>query len=304
MARRFVRCAAAAIVTLGLAGTAAADPPTEQQIKSAIGAAIGKSFSDAAAGIAGCEDARALLTPGSPAWLGFYIEQCLATVSEPGGVMGGARCPHYQKQVEIWRSSPPPVAPGEEDTAISRVKAFRQARESLANYCTPGASPKPPESPDALVIPVTTKDATLQTQEGLTYTLPAGYGVSSFNPDSGLALLRDPAADLILRVERKGLNDRFTASSNYPDKETMPSGAVLQWEYQEFIPGSKHYVLYGRVTLPNAYVVLGISTGSKSGDKSVDKDTGLVLFRKIAGSVRITGPRCIGDCKPGVLKPS
>jgi len=256
MIRRIGLCLAIAATMLVGALPAVAETPIEDALMSATGKAFADSlFKDSAAGIAGCESARKLIKPGMPAYLNFYIERCLATVAEPGGVMGGARCPHYRKVIAIWKATPPPIDRKDEDAAIS-------------------------------------------------YPLPRGFGVKSFNPDSGLAMLRDPAADLDLRVERKGLNDRFTRGSNYPDKETMPSGAVLAWEYIEFIPGSGSYVLYGRVTLPAAYVVLGISTGSRSGVKSVDKEAGLAAFRAIARGVKVIGPRrCIGNCGPGTVKP-
>ena len=305
MIRRIGLCLAIAATMLVGALPAVAETPIEDALMSATGKAFADSlFKDSAAGIAGCESARKLIKPGMPAYLNFYIERCLATVAEPGGVMGGARCPHYRKVIAIWKATPPPIDRKDEDAAISRARYLRNAKEEVARYCTTGASPPPKYDPEAMLIQPLAAGGRIQTQEGLSYPLPRGFGVKSFNPDSGLAMLRDPAADLDLRVERKGLNDRFTRGSNYPDKETMPSGAVLAWEYIEFIPGSGSYVLYGRVTLPTAYVVLGISTGSRSGVKSVDKEAGLAAFRAIARGVKVIGPRrCIGNCGPGTVKP-
>jgi hypothetical protein len=303
MLRKFASGLAVSCVVFAASGSAVAQQSLERQLLSATGNALIKSIQeDSKAGVAICEDARKLIVPGSPAFLNFYIERCLAAVVEPGGVMGGARCPHYEKAIAIWRASPPKVDPAEEDEAIKRAKMLRQAVEDSARYCTPGASPRAFADPEAMAIPPT-PGATLETQEGLAYALPPGFGVKSFDPDSGLAILRDPVADLILRVERKGLNDASARSLNYPDRETMPSGAVLAWEYNELIQGSGSYVLYGRVTLTNAYVVLGVTTGAKSAEKSVDKSAGLELFRKIAGSVHVIGPRrCIGECGPGKLQ--
>lgn len=302
--RSGLRLAIAAALLLG-APPAVAETPIEHALLSATGKAFADFlFKDPAAGIAGCQSARQLIKPGMPAYLNFYIERCLATVAEPGGVMGGARCPHYRKVIAIWKATPPPIDRKDEDAAISRAGYLRDAKREVARYCTAGASPPPRYDPDAMLIQPRAAGGLLQTQEGLSYPLPRGFGVRSFDPDSGTASLRDPAADLDLRVARKGLHDRFTRESDYPNRETFKSGTVLAWEYIEFIAGSGSYVMYGRVTLPTAYVELGISTGAKSGIKSVDKEASLDLFRAIARGVKVTGPRrCIGNCGPGVVKP-
>lgn len=257
-----------------------------------------------AAGIAACEDARKLIVPGSPAYLNFYVASCLAKVAERPGVRGGARCPHFRDQIAIWQASPPPIDPNEEDEAIVRARHLRNAKEEVARYCTPGAMMPPPYNPEAMLIPPT-PGGTIETQEGLAYALPAGFGVRSFDPDNGAAGLRNPQTDWAMSVTRTALNDSFTSSRDYPNRETMASGAVLDWEYRDIIPGAGSYVVFGRVTLPTAYVALGIATGAKSATKSVDQPTGLEAFRTIAGSVRVVSPRrCIGECGPGELKPN
>ena len=300
LGRRLATFAALLLVT----GPAAAETPLERQLMAATGKAfVEVLFGTPAAAIAICESARKLIVPGSPAYSNFQIERCLAAVSEPGGVRGGARCPHYRKQIAIWRASPPPIDRKDEDAAIRRAGFLRFAKEEVAQHCTPGAAAPPRYDPEAMLIQPRTAGGRLETREGLAYRIPPGFGVKSFDSDGGLALLRDPVADLLLRVERTGLNDRFTHASNYPNRETMPSGAVLTWEYKEFIRGSGSYVMYGRVTLPTAYVVLSIMTGSRSPSKSVDQAVGLEAFRALARNVKVIGPRrCIGECGPGVLK--
>lgn len=300
LGRRLATFTALLLVT----GPAAAETPLERRLMEETGKAfVEVLFGTPAAAIAICESARKLIVPGSPAYSNFQIERCLAAVSEPGGVRGGARCPHYRKQIAIWRASPPPIDRKDEDAAIRRVGYLRFAKEEVAKFCTAGAVPPPRYDPEAMLIQPRAAGGRLETQEGLAYRLPPGFGVKSFDPDSGFAHLREPATDLLLRVERTGLNDRYAHASNYPNREAMPSGAVLTWEYKEFIKGSGSYVMYGRVTLPTAYVVLGISTGARSGSKSVDQAVGLEVFRAIARTVKVIGPRrCIGECGHGVLK--
>ncbi len=287
-----------------LAVDAAADEPDlEQELRMATGKAVAAVIFDSqAAAVAICEDARKLIRPDSPAYLGFHIERCLAAVAELPGVNGGERCPHYRAEIAIWQASPPPVDPSQEDAAIAEARFLREAKADLAKYCSPGTEPPPPRDPNAMLIQPLA-GGVLETQEGLVYSLPSGFGVSRFDPDSGAADLRDPNSDVVISVTRKGRSDRFTSSSDYPQRETMPSGAVLAWEYTEFVPGSGVYVLFGRVTLPDAYVVLGSATGPTSTSHSVDKAVGLQAFRAIAATVRVAGPRrCIGECGPGALK--
>lgn len=294
----------AALLSLPGVHAVAGEPDLEQELKAATGRAVGAVIFDTqAAAIAICEDARKLILPDSPAYLNFHIERCLAAVAEPPGVNGGERCPHYRAEIAIWQASPPPIDPNQEDAAITEARFLREAKAEVAKYCSPGVEPPPPRDPKAMLIEPS-PGGVLETLEGLAYALPDGFGVSRFDPDSGAADLRDPASDVIISVARKGLNDHFTSTSDYPQRETMASGAVLAWEYIEFIPGSGSYVLYGRVTLPGAYVVLGGTTGLTSTRSSVDKEAGLAAFRAIAATVRVTGPRrCIGECGPGALKP-
>lgn len=299
MIRWFALCLAALIAT---APAAFAYPPEEKVVVLQVGEAIGISiFQTPEAAVDACEAARKLIKPSAPKYLAFHVERCLGLVVEDGGVKGGKRCPHYKNALAIWKASPAPVDPNDEDAALSRAKFVREMKEEVAAYCTPGAAPPKKRDPNAMTL-APRAGATLETMEGLSYALPDGFGVASFDPDSGLANLRNPATGLGLRIERVALNSS-EAKDSYPQKEVTPAGTRWEWEYKEFIPGSGFYVIYGKVTLANAVVVLGASDERKESKKGIDKDVGLALFRKIAESVRVTGPRkCIGECGPGTLK--
>lgn len=100
----------------------------------------------------------------------------------------------------------------------------------------------------------------------------------------------------------------------------MAATAICEDARKLIVPGSRAYLNFHlercqaafaepgkdpeRSALPDAFVVLNMSTGAKSNAKSVDKTAGLEAFRVVAASEDVIGPRrCVGECEPGALKP-
>lgn len=275
-------------------------PPAEAALMAETGkAVVARLTNSREAAMAICEASRGLITPASPKYLAFYPERCLATFAEEGGVMGGARCPHYASAIATWTVSPPPIDRSDEDAALDRARFLRQIKSDYAAYC--GANPPGPLKFDAnamLMVPMS--GAVLRTQEGLSYALPAGFGVRSFDPITGAANMRNPITNADLNVARQNRNTGYTAEHGYADKETVAPGVELEWEYVDFLPGVSSYVMHGRVALPTAYI--SINLGNLKAAAGIDKTEGLAAMRTIAKSVKVTGPRlCIGECKAGSL---
>lgn len=301
---RHLSAAVAFIAAAGFSGAAFAYPPEESAMLSFTGKAMVASFTqghDAAMAI--CESSRASLTAQSPKYLAFYIERCLATFAETGsvngGVDGGKRCPHYERAIAIWRATPPPLDRNDEDSAIGRARFLREIKEDYAAYCgaNPPGKPKPPAATAMVVPPMA--DATVTTGEGISYALPAGFGVRMWDPDTGAAHLRNPVTGDDFSVMRQS-SDWAVKMGALPEKETVAPGVAMEWEYVEFLPGAKSYVMHARVPLPMATISIG--AGNLAAPAGIDKAAGLAALRAVAKSVKIIGPRqCIGDCKAGTV---
>ncbi len=292
--------------SLAMAGTvllavpsAWAYPPAEETVIAAtVKAELKGIFESPQAGAAACEAARSLIAAGAPKYLAMHVERCLGLVTPAGA--HAERCAHYQSALAIWKASPAPIDLDDDDSGIVRAQFVREMKQDVAAGCNEADKPADTD-PDRLLI-APKAGAVLTTQEGLSYALPDGFGVRSFDPDSGLANLRNPTTHMIIRVERSSLHSASTIALKFPEREILAPGVLLEWDYKEFLPGTGAYVLYGRITLPTAYVVLGVTTYGKSSPKGVDKATGLSVLHRIAQTVRVTGPRrCIGECGPGRL---
>lgn len=283
------------VVTLLTAGVASASPDLEKEMLTATGKAFAKVlFGTAEEARAECEAGRAQLKPGSPKFLAAYVEACLAlTVAKPGTEKKPATCPYYRRAIDIWRKTPPPKA--EDEVALKRARQVKQWKESLSTNCPEAglvaAKPKP------IAVPA---GATVETLEGISYVMPAGWMVEKFDDVDGHGYFKQAEAGLGLLVERRAVTD----VGEYTQSEVLKSGRSFEWVHREFIDGSGFYVFYARVKFDTAIVNIGLSATGKENKSGIDKDTALTLARNLAESVKLLGPRrCIGDCGPGKITP-
>jgi hypothetical protein len=131
----------------------------------------------------------------------------------------------------------------------------------------------------------------LETQEGISYLVPDGWTVKQFY-GAGSALLTDSSRNYHMAIKRSGLQDKEL----YTNKETLPSGLVLEWKHYELLKGWG-LVMTARARLSAGFVELHVTTLKGS----VDKGFGLKLIRGVADSVKIVGKPCIGNCGPGKI---
>lgn len=267
-------------------------PPDEKAMVSSLGNAIGQMITGTQeTARAACEAGRTQLTDQSPKYLGAYVEACYAFTAAPlGPGKKPASCAYYQRALQIWKDNPPPK--DDDESRISRAKRRKDWRKFAEENCpeTAASKAKPvsvPHVPGGIV----------DTAEGLSFELPDGWSVKSFDEVTGSAFLVGPD-DYSMGVSRDGLS----GYSEYPDKESLPDGRELQTEYKPFLDKTTNMVLYSRVMLKDECVRIGI-TRLKAKDVGVEKDRGFAWLRAVASSVKITGPRrCIGDCPPGKVR--
>ncbi len=292
-----IRFLALALAVLAAASSAYAYPKLEGRMIDATAEALMKnSFrNDAAGARAECETAKALLTAKTPKYLTAYSEICFAFATPVDGTGGQKqRCPNYLRAIDIWRTSPPPM--DDEDDALERAGLLNSWKSFAAKTCgVPLASARTDMGPITSIAP----GSRLKTQDGLSYVVPEGWIVDSFDETEGFAMLSHAARQVVMRAARVSLKD----TGDYSDKTALPGGRTLEWKYIEFISKSGAYVMYGRAKLNGAAIELGMITGKGApSGASVDKDFALETMTAIAASAKVEGKRaCIGNCGPGEI---
>lgn len=284
-----IRFLALALAVLAAASPAYAYPKIEDRMIDATAEALKINLfgKEAARARAECETAKALLTAKTPKYLTAYSELCFAFATPVDGTGGQKqRCPYYLRAIDIWRTSPPPM--DDEDDALKRARLLNSWKSFAAKDCgVPLASARTDMGPVTSIAP----GSRLKTQDGLSYVVPEGWIVDSFNETEGFAMLSHAARQVIMRVARGSLND----TGDYSDKTALPGGRALEWKYT----GS----MFGRAKLSGAAMEFGMITGKGApSGASVDKDFALETLTAIAASAKVEGKRaCIGNCGPGEI---
>jgi len=267
-----------------LAGPAQALPPIEKEVETVIAKAVIETIDgkiDAARAV--CEGWRARLPEGSPKYLNAYFEACLAYAAAPAGPgVKPVACPHYQRAVQIWRETPPPK--DAEDSRLRRARDMKLWREAAVMHCPADpAAAKPAAIPD---IP----GGIVETQEGISFELPAGWSVAEFNDAIGATDLKGPD-DHRLFMERM-----TSAVPAYSEVEKLPDGREFQTDFNQ-----EYNMLLARVILKDGVVRFAFR---RKGSGVVEKERAVGWVRAIASSVKVLGPRrCIGECPPGTVRP-
>lgn len=267
-----------------LAGPALAVPPAEKEFDSLIAKTVIKTMGNTPeAAPAVCEEWRARLPEGSQKYLNAYFEACLGYAAAPAGPgVKPAACAHYQRAVQIWRETPPPK--DEEDSRLRRARDMALWKEAAATHCPADpAAAKPAPIPD---IP----GGIVETQEGVSFELPAGWSVDSFDLAVGATNLKGPEGYKML-VARTN-----TSGSAYPEIEKLRDGRELQTSFNQELN-----VLFARIIMKDAGVRFALR---RAAPDVMEKERAFTWVRAVASSVSVLGPRrCIGECPPGTVRP-
>jgi len=294
-------CVQLGICSLWIVPSAHAENPLEEKMTSAMVNALIKQITGTnEEAREECEAARKLLPPAAPKYLSAYVEACFGLVVSPGGPQKKPEsCPYWQRAVQIWRDYPPPA--DNDEIALKHARKLEGWKNSVAKDC-PSAGIAPTASADSakatpIVVP---GGATVETLENISYVMPGGWIIDRFNPTGGGAYFKNSALEYTLAVYRGAANE----TGDYPEKEKLGSGRILEWKYTSFVGSGKHFMFFARVKFDAADVYMGM-TSSGSSEAGVDKATALEIVRKLAETMRVLGPRrCIADCGPGTITPA
>jgi hypothetical protein len=301
LARFLAVCVASGICFCGIVPAARAEDALERQMKSAMAKALIRQITGTKEEARQeCEAARKLLPATAPKYLSAYVEACFGlTASESGPQKKPESCPYFQRAVEIWRDNPPPAE--NDEIAMSHAQMLKGWKDSVAEDCPSTGTAPAVSAGSAKFTPIVMPGgATVETLENISYVMPGGWTIDHFNPTGGGAYFKNSALEYNLAVYRSAANE----TGNYPEKEKLGSGRILEWEYTSFVGGGKHYMFFARVKFDAADVSIGM-TSSGSSEAGVDKATALEIVRKIAETLRVLGPRrCIADCGPGTITPA
>ena len=148
-----------------------------RMLDATVDALMKSSFGNDADGArAGCVAAKSLLTAKTPKYLAAYSEICFALASPSDGNGQKRMCPNYLRAIEIWRATPPPI--DDEDTALKRAGLFHSWKSFAAKNCgAPLASTRTDMGPITSIFP----GSRLKTQDGLSYIVPDGWTIESFD---------------------------------------------------------------------------------------------------------------------------
>ena len=140
----------------------------------------------------------------------------------------------------------------------------------------------------------------VETKQGIAFTLPDTWMLESFSQENGAARLQHTTLNTILVVARANPEDLEGIA--FSEKETLPSGRVLEWRYTSV----RNKITYfdARVRMDDATQLALRATVFKEGLSLTDKNATLAAIRAIANTARTTGPNTCaqGDCGDGTMK--
>lgn len=141
---------------------------------------------------------------------------------------------------------------------------------------------------------------TVETKQGIAFTLPNDWTLESFSQENGAARIQHTTLGTVLVVARANPEDLDGIA--FSEKETLPSGRILEWRYMSV--GNKITHFDGRVRMNDATHLALRATVFKNGLSLADKDATLAAIRAIANGATPNGPNLCaqGDCGDGVVK--